>query len=51
LRPPSTKFTEFELKNWCKSAEEAKAEFAAVTCFFFERNKTHLAVETNSTKL
>jgi len=26
LRPPSTKVTEFELKNRCKSAEEAKAE-------------------------
>jgi len=26
LRPPSTKLTEFELKNRCKSVEEAKAE-------------------------
>jgi len=26
LRPPSTKLTEFELKNKCKSAKEAKAE-------------------------
>jgi len=26
LRPSSTKLTEFELKNRCKSAEEAKAE-------------------------
>jgi len=31
LRPPSTKLTEFELKNWCKSAEEAKAEYLLVT--------------------
>jgi len=27
LRPPSTKLTEFKLKNWCKSTEEAKAEY------------------------
>jgi len=27
LRSPSTKFTEFELKNKCKSAEEAKKEY------------------------
>jgi len=26
LRPPSTKLTEFELKNRCKNAEEAKAK-------------------------
>jgi len=26
LRPPSTKLTEFEVKNMCKSAEEAKTE-------------------------
>jgi len=26
LRPPSTKFTEFKLKNRCKNVEEAKAE-------------------------
>jgi len=26
LRPPSTKTTEFEVKNKCKSAEEAKTE-------------------------
>jgi len=26
LAPPSTKLTEFELKNRCKSAEEAKAK-------------------------
>jgi len=24
--PPSTKTTGFKVKNWCKSAEEAKAE-------------------------
>jgi len=27
LHPPSTKLTEFELKNWCKSAKKAKAEY------------------------
>jgi len=27
LRPPSTKLTEFEFKNGCKSTEEAKAEY------------------------
>jgi len=27
LRPPSTKIIEFELKNRCESAEEAKAEY------------------------
>jgi len=27
LRLPLTKLTELELKNWCKSAEEAKAEY------------------------
>jgi len=26
FHPPSTKLTEFELKNRCKSEEEAKAE-------------------------
>jgi len=26
LRPPSTKTTKFEVKNSCKSTEEAKAE-------------------------
>jgi len=26
LRPLSTKTTEFEVKNWCKSTEEAKTE-------------------------
>jgi len=32
--------------------EESKAgTLAVVTCFFFERNKTHLVLETNSTKL
>jgi len=34
-----------------KCAEEAKAKtFAVDTCFFFERNKTHLVLETNWTK-
>jgi len=54
LRLPSTKLTEFELKNRCKSTEKTNPECpicCIVTWFFFERNKMHLTLETNSTKL
>jgi len=37
LRPTSTKLTEFELKNWCKSPEEAKAELCCCYLFLFLR--------------
>jgi len=40
------------MKNRRKSSEEAKAEhFTVVILFYFEGNKPHLALETNSTKL
>jgi len=42
----------FEVKNKCRSMEEAKAEiYWSYFVFFLEDNKTHLAHETNSTKL
>jgi len=49
LRPPSTKLTEFEFKKI--GAKVRKKHFLVATSFFFERNKMHLALETNSTKL
>jgi len=39
LRFLSTKTTEFEVKNKCKSAEEAKTEHSAVILFFFREIK------------
>jgi len=52
MSTPSTKTTDFEVKNMRKSAEEAKAEhFTVVILFYLEDNKPHLALETNSTKL
>jgi len=34
-----------------KSGKSNGRTFAVVTWFFFERNKMHLTLETNSTKL
>jgi len=52
LWSPPTKTTYFEVKNRCKSEEEANTEtFTAVILFFFDSNKRHLALEMNSTKL
>jgi len=51
LRPLLTKLTKFELKNRYKSAEEGKAEICSSYLVLFPRNKMHLALETNSTKL
>jgi len=48
--PPSTKITKFEVENRCKNAEEVKAEHL-LHFISFDGNKTHLALETNSTKL
>jgi len=47
--PLSTKTTVFEVKNRCKSAEEAKNITGIL--YFFEGNNTHSALEINSTKL
>jgi len=53
LCPLSTKTRELDMKNRCKSAEEAKTRhFTVVILVFFEGNKTHLvAQEMNTTKL
>jgi len=52
LRSLSTKTTEFEVKKKCKSAEEAKAkQLLSVFYSSFSGNKTHFALEINSTKL
>jgi len=39
FRPPLTKTTEFEVKNRCKSAKEAKAEHLLLSFFFFFESK------------
>jgi len=45
LRPPSTKTSEFEMNNKCESCGRSKSRtFTAVILFFFEGNKTHLAL-------
>jgi len=46
---PSTKTTEFEMKNKCERSKSRT--FATVILFLFEGNKMHLALEINSTDL
>jgi len=51
LCPRQQKLTKSEVKNTCKSAEEAKAEHLLLdTGIFSDSNKTRLALETKSTR-
>jgi len=39
--PPPTKTAEFEMKNWCESTKEAKAEHLLFVLLFFQHQKCH----------
>jgi len=47
LHPPSTKTTEFEVKNRCKKAEKQKQNIYSSYFVRPEGSKTHLVLETN----
>jgi len=51
LRPLSTKTTEFEVKNRCKSAEETKQDIYWSKLVLFEGNKPHFSARNEHDKL